>query len=119
MRDVPGIVDFLFVPPGTDLPIDQPSWDKAMGPDWAAPLLRDVIRAYSDVTWEAVELKAALEGAMQRYELKLGKAQAPVRVAVTGRSVGPPLFESLEVLGREESLKRLSSALARLERDGG
>jgi glutamyl-tRNA synthetase len=66
-----------------------------------------------------VELKTALEGVMQGYELKLGKAQAPVRVAVTGRSVGPPLFESLEVLGREDSLNRLSSALARLERDGG
>ncbi len=119
MRDVPAIVDFLFVPPGAALPIDQPSWDKAMRPDWAAPLLRDVIRAYTDATWEAVELKTALEGVMQGYELKLGKAQAPVRVAVTGRSVGPPLFESLEVLGREESLNRLSSALARLERDGG
>ncbi len=119
MRDVPAIVDFLFLPPGADLAIDQTSWDKAMRPDWAAPLLRDVIRAYTDATWEAVELKTALEGVMQGYELKLGKAQAPVRVAVTGRSVGPPLFESLEVLGREESLNRLSSALARLERDGG
>ncbi len=118
MRDVPAIVDFLFLPPGVEVPIDQPSWDKAMRPEWAAPLLRDVIHVYSDVTWEAVELKAALEGAMQRYELKLGKAQAPVRVAVTGRSVGPPLFESLEVLGREESLNRLRRALTRLEQDG-
>ena len=45
--------------------------------------------------------------------LKLGKAQAPVRVAVTGRSVGPPLFESLELLGRDETLRRLGAALAR------
>ena len=44
---------------------------------------------------------------MARYDLKLGKAQAPPRVAVTGRSVGPPLFESLEVLGRDETLRRL------------
>ena len=42
--------------------------------------------------------------------LKLGKAQAPVRVAVTGRTVGPPLFESLEVLGRERTLDRLRAA---------
>ncbi|MEY2974151.1 MAG: hypothetical protein RIR49_571, partial [Actinomycetota bacterium] len=46
--------------------------------------------------------------------LKLGKAQAPVRVAVTGRRVGPPLFESLEVLGRDESLRRMRAALDRL-----
>ena len=50
---------------------------------------------------------------MAAYDLKLGKAQAPVRVAVTGRSVGPPLFESLEVLGRDETLRRLDLALDR------
>ena len=44
---------------------------------------------------------------------KLGKAQAPIRVAVTGRTVGPPLFESLEVLGRDEVLDRLAAASAR------
>ena len=52
-------------------------------------------------------LKATLEDVMARYELKLGKAQAPVRVAVTGRTVGPPLFEALEVMGRDESLRRM------------
>jgi glutamyl-tRNA synthetase len=46
---------------------------------------------------------------------QLGKAQAPIRLAVTGRSVGPPLFESLVALGRERTLARLRSALARLE----
>jgi glutamyl-tRNA synthetase len=40
----------------------------------------------------------------------LGKAQAPVRVAVTGRSVGLPLFESLEVLGADRTLARLRAA---------
>ena len=44
---------------------------------------------------------------------KLAKAQAPIRVAVTGRTVGPPLFESLEVLGRDEVLRRLGVALER------
>ena len=47
---------------------------------------------------------------MEPYSIKLGKAQAPVRVAITGRSVGPPLFESLEVLGRDETLRRLTAA---------
>ncbi len=82
-------------------------------PDWAAPLLADVIGAYGElVDWSADALKAALEEVMTRYELKLGKAQAPVRVAVTGRSVGPPLFESMEVLGQAETLRRLSLAVA-------
>jgi glutamyl-tRNA synthetase len=45
---------------------------------------------------------------------KLGKAQAPIRVAITGRRVGPPLFEALEVLGPEKVSARLGSALDRL-----
>jgi len=81
-------------------------------------LLGDVIAAYRDVRWTADDLKAALEVVMETYSIKLGKAQAPVRVAVTGRSVGPPLFESLEVLGRDETLRRLAAAEA-IVSDGG
>jgi glutamyl-tRNA synthetase len=62
-------------------------------------------------------LKAVLERIGTSHGIKLGKAQAPVRVAVTGRSVGPPLFESLEVLGRDETIRRLQAAVARLGRD--
>ena len=48
----------------------------------------------------------------------LGKAQAPIRVAVTGKRVGPPLFESLEVLGRDETLRRIGAALERVAASG-
>ncbi len=48
-----------------------------------------------------------LEQIAEKFDLKLGKAQAPVRVAVTGRTVGLPLFESLQVLGRDETLRRI------------
>ena len=50
----------------------------------------------------------------ERFELGLGKAQFPIRVAVMGRDVGPPLFESLVVLGRERTLDRLRRARERL-----
>jgi glutamyl-tRNA synthetase len=66
------------------------------------------------VEWESGALKAALEEVGTRHGQKLGKAQAPVRVAVTGRTVGPPLFESLELLGREATLARLRAASDRL-----
>jgi glutamyl-tRNA synthetase len=46
--------------------------------------------------------------------LKPGKAGAPLRVAVTGRTVGPPMYESLELLGRDETLARLRAARERL-----
>ena len=76
-----------------------------------------MIDAYANLEtahWRVDDLKAGLEDAMAPYEIKLGKAQAPVRVAVTGRSVGPPLFESLEVLGQDETLRRLRLARDRL-----
>ena len=112
MRDVPGAVDFLFLPDGDDVEIDAASWGKAMKPDWALELLRAARDAYAEVAdWRADELKHTLETVMADYGVKLGKAQAPVRVAVTGRSVGPPLFESLEVLGRDETLRRIDRAL--------
>jgi glutamyl-tRNA synthetase len=49
----------------------------------------------------------------ERHGIKLGKMQAPLRVAVTGRTVGPPLFEPIELLGRDETLRRIRSAISR------
>ena len=107
---VPGYVEFAFV---AEAPDDPASWAKAMTGD-AAPLLDDVIDAYSTVPWSAPVLKETLEALGAARGLKLAKAQAPVRVAVMGRTVGLPLFESLEVLGRERTVDRLRGARARL-----
>lgn len=111
LADAPGVVDFLF---SDDPEIDEASWDKTMHTEYARPLLADAIDAYESATWTADALKSTLEQVMTRYDLKLGKAQAPVRVAVTGRTVGPPLFEALEVMGREETLRRMRAALGRM-----
>ncbi len=117
-KDVPTSIDFLFWPEGADaadIAYDEAAWDKATKPEWAKPLLDDVISSYEVVQpWDHEALKAAMEDAMGRYEIKLGKAQALPRVAVTGRAVGPPLFEALEVLGRDETLRRLRAAAERL-----
>ena len=116
LSDAPATVDFLFVADGDELEWDDASWEKATKQEWAQPLLADVISAYESLpaeSWNAETLKATIEDVMARYEIKLGKAQAPVRVAVTGRSVGPPLFESLEVLGQSESVRRMRAAMTR------
>jgi glutamyl-tRNA synthetase len=111
LADAADVVDFLF----TDEPrVDQDSWDKAFKPDFAVPLLRSVADAYETCDWDHATLKAVMETLMEAFEIKLGKAQAGTRVAVTGRSVGPPLFEALEVMGRDESLRRIRNALATL-----
>jgi len=112
--EVPGKVDFLFWPSDAPVEYDEPSWAKAFAPEWARPLLDDLAGAFdaldSAAGWNADALKTATEEVMARYELKLGKAQAPPRIAVTGRAVGPPLFESLEVLGHDETLRRMRLA---------
>jgi glutamyl-tRNA synthetase len=111
LADVPSLIDWLFL---EQPEIDPAAWEKiAKLPD-TAPLLEETTAAYEDAPWEAAELHARLAEVGERRGLKLGKAQAPVRLAVMGRPVGPPLFESLEALGRERTLARLRKARASL-----
>lgn len=111
LPDAEPMVDFLHL----DEPVrDDASWEKVMGktPDVATSMLTAAIDAFAEVEWEAEALHGCLLAIGEEQGLKLGKAQAPIRVAVTGRTVGPPLFESLEVLGREATLDRMRAALA-------
>jgi glutamyl-tRNA synthetase len=111
LAEIVSYVDFLFLPEPT---VDQGAWDKAMK-EGADGLLTDSAEAFAAApSWDAETLKAALEAVGASRGLKLGKAQAPVRVAVTGRAVGLPLFESIEMLGRDRTLARIRAALARL-----
>jgi glutamyl-tRNA synthetase len=110
LAEVPAMVDFLFV---DEVDIDADAWAKATKGEGAA-VVDGAMTAFESVAWDADTLKATLTDVGTTVGLKLNKAQAPVRVAVTGRSVGPPLFESLEVLGRERTLARLTAARARL-----
>ncbi|QKW09406.1 glutamate--tRNA ligase [Streptomyces sp. NA04227] len=104
-------VDFLFLPEPVE---DEASWTKAMK-EGSDALLRTARAKLEDADWNSAEsLKAAVLAAGEEHGLKLGKAQAPVRVAVTGRTVGLPLFESLEILGKERTLRRIDAALAKL-----
>lgn len=104
-------VDFLFL--ASPL-IDEAAWTKTMK-DGSAELLDEAVAAFEALeSWDAESLKSTLEAVGTARGLKLGKTQAPVRVAVTGRTVGLPLFESLEVLGRERTLTRIRAARLRL-----
>ncbi len=109
LAEIVEYVDFFFL----DEPVrDEAAWAKAMK-DGAAEILEATIEAFGALDdWSAEPLKAKLEEVGLARGLKLGKTQAPVRVAVTGRSVGLPLFESIEVLGRERTLQRLRAARA-------
>jgi glutamyl-tRNA synthetase len=110
LSEVTANVDFLFLSGPVD---DEQSWAKAMKAG-ADDMLRAVRAGLADAPWEADGIRAVVETAAAALGLKLGKAQAPVRVAVTGRTVGLPLFESMAALGRDRTLTRIDAALSRL-----
>jgi glutamyl-tRNA synthetase len=112
LGEVPGLVDFLFV---DDAPIDEDSWRKAVaGDDGAAGILAAALAAYESCPWDKDALHSVTLGIAESVGRKLGKAQAPIRVATMGRTTGLPLFDSLAVLGREETRRRIAAALERL-----
>ncbi|WP_327705067.1 glutamate--tRNA ligase [Streptomyces decoyicus] len=112
LSDITANVDFLFRKEPVE---DEASWTKATKGDPVALLTTARARLEAaDWTSGPEPLKEAVLAAGEEHGLKLGKAQAPVRVAVTGRTVGLPLFESLEILGKERTLQRIDAALAKL-----
>ncbi len=110
MSEVIGMVDFLFL---AEPPIDEAAFTKAFAADFAKPTLNEIATAFETIEWTAESIKAAVEEVGARNDVKLGKLQGPLRIAITGRTVGPPLFEPIELLGRDESLRRIRAALAR------
>jgi len=107
LSEVPGVVDFVFL---ADPVLDEQAWDKTMSAPGSKEVLIETTEAYRQLAdWNAEDLKSTVEAIGEQHDLKKGKAQAPIRVAVTGRTVGPPLFEALEVLGRDEVIRRLTT----------
>jgi len=110
LEEVWPLIRFLFEPPVED----EKSWHKTMKDEAPAALeaAREALAATEPFGLEAVE--AALSPLPDRLGVKPGKVYQPVRVAITGSTVSPGIFESLSVLGREESLRRIDAALLRL-----
>jgi|TARA_B100000809_G_scaffold85208_1_gene83686 glutamyl-tRNA synthetase len=107
LSEAPPQLDFFFM---ESPEIDLDAWEKIMLKEEAALILESVHAVFVDTDWEVDVLHDALRTIGESHQMKLGKAQAPVRVAVTGRSVGPPLFESMHALGRETVLARIAVA---------
>ncbi|HEX6232265.1 MAG TPA: glutamate--tRNA ligase [Jiangellaceae bacterium] len=107
-----GMLGFLFL----DEPVmDESAVAKTLTPDAVAALeaAREALVETAEWTTEAIE-KALRAVLIDGLGLKPRVAFGPIRVAVSGRQVSPPLFESLELLGRERTLARLDAAIARI-----
>jgi glutamyl-tRNA synthetase len=106
-------VTFLF----TDIDeYDEKSWVKVMTKEGVA----DILAAASDhlgglEPWTAGAIEENLRAMLAEMEIGVGKGLQPMRVAVTGSSVSPPLFESMAVLGQEKTVARLDVARSRLD----
>jgi glutamyl-tRNA synthetase len=111
LSKVPAMVDFLFL---AKPPFDEASWNRVAGDPSSMEILNAAIAAYETCEWSVDAIEAATRAVVESVGKNLSKGQAPIRVAVTGRSAGPPLFEPLELLGRSEVLARLAAARDRL-----
>jgi glutamyl-tRNA synthetase len=91
--------------------IDPRAAAKELGPDGIGVLTAAVAALDAVTDWTTANIEDALKAALiDDLGLKPRKAFGPIRVAATGTSVSPPLFESLELLGRDRSLRRLRAA---------
>jgi len=90
---------------------DGGSWQKVMTKEEVPDVLDEALAALSDLdTWEAASIESTLRQLPEKLSLGAGKTFQPLRVAVTGSSVSPPLFESMASLGRDRTMSRLQRA---------
>jgi glutamyl-tRNA synthetase len=105
------LIRFLFAEP-----VDDPgAWERVMKPDVRDPLAQalDALRGADGFSAGAVE--QALSPVVERTGRKPKDVYQPIRVAITGTTVSPGIFDSLAALGREESLRRIEAALSRID----
>ena len=114
LSEVSALLGFLFV--GDDRLVIEDSAGLVAG---AEPVLAAAEEALGSVeVFDAASIESALRGALiTDLGLKPKLAFGPVRAAITGRRISPPLFESLELLGRDSALTRIAAARRRLGSD--
>jgi glutamyl-tRNA synthetase len=113
LRDVLTAADFLFVqhlPPYDPAELIPQKGDKAM----ALKVLKRAQEVLANVEFKHDPLDQSLRGAAQELGIKAGQMFQPIRVAVCGRKNAPPLFETLEVLGKETTLARIERAISQV-----
>ncbi|MGB7587881.1 MAG: glutamate--tRNA ligase [Solirubrobacterales bacterium] len=110
LEEVWPLIRFLFEPPVED----EGAWAKVMRPETLA-LLEASRTALADLEpFDSSSVEEALAVLPDRLQAKPGRIYQPIRVAITGTTVSPGIFESLAALGREESLERIDTAIDRL-----
>jgi glutamyl-tRNA synthetase len=89
---------------------DEKAANKHLTPD-IIPLFEQLIRVFQTMLWQKETIHAAVQDVAESHQLALGKVAQPLRVAVTGNTISPPIDITLALLGKEKTLKRLEKAL--------
>jgi glutamyl-tRNA synthetase len=98
---------------------DPAAWEKVMTKEGVPEILSSARDRLATVEpWDAPAIEAALRGMLDEMGLGAAKGLQPLRVAVTGSSVSPPLFESMAALGREKTEERLERAFGQVAGTG-
>ena len=109
LSEAVGLLGFLFV---EDVEIEPAAAEKQLSGESAVAVLDAATTSLQELgEWSTPAIEGALKSALvEGLGLKPRQAFGPVRVAVSGRTVSPPLYESMELLGRERTLARLAAA---------
>jgi len=111
LGEIPAMVSFFFL---DEVPFDEAAFAETIANDDVGKrVLMLALEAFATVEWNAAALHESTLQLGESLGLALRKSQAPIRCAITGTTIGPPLFESMELLGREAVLERLRGALVR------
>jgi len=113
LTEVEGMVRFLFLDSVTP---DETARAKVLDkdPDLARRALQAALEALESVpegNWDVAHIETAMADLPERIEAKPRLAYQPLRVAITGSVVSPPLNDSMELLGREKTLARIKALL--------
>ncbi|WP_425467222.1 glutamate--tRNA ligase [Rhodoglobus vestalii] len=111
LGDAPGLLQFLFTP-DADLVVEADAMPKAEGPEVLDAAMA-VLPAVEPWTHEAIEAALRVE-LIDVKKMKPRLAFGPLRSAIAGRRISPPLFESMELLGKDSTLARLGALRAQL-----
>jgi glutamyl-tRNA synthetase len=112
LTEAPGLLRFLLVEE-SEFTVDPAAAEKSL--TGAEPVLTAALEALEAVdVWDTEHVQGALDAALVDggLGLKRGKAYAPIRAAVCGSTISPPLPESLALLGKDRTLRRLRAAQA-------
>jgi glutamyl-tRNA synthetase len=114
LTEIPVQLRFLF----SEVATDEDSWTKTMAKEEAPTALAAAAEGLSALDgWDTASIERALRGMLDEQGLSARKGLQPLRVAVSGSHISPPLFESMAALGRERTLARLAAARRRLTGD--